>query len=384
MGYVMGYKTFKFKVYDNRRRNAFLHRQIESFASPYNHMLALRKRYYGIYRKSLSKDALQRHLTKLKQTARFAHWRLLPSQALQNVVERIAFGYDKFFKRQNKRLPKFRARFKYKSYTLKQSGYEFVGGNVVRLSFGIRGRVKRLFKFHKHREFDVESVQTVVIKRDRVGDLWLCITAKCESRPSVVVKTGETAGFDFGLKTYLTVSDGTRYESPLFYKRNARALKRAHRDLSRKVKGSNNRHRARLELARVHRRVANMRENDHWQLANDLVKQYDTLCFETLNLSAMKKLWGRKVSDLGFADFLTKLKWVAHKHGKEIVQIDTFFPSSKTCHACGTIKEDLALRDRVFKCDCGWTCDRDLNAALNIHKVGKTTFAGETVRRLSA
>ena len=380
----MGYKTFKFKVYDNRRRNAFLHRQIESFASPYNHLLALRKRYYGIYGKSPSKDALQRHLTKLKQTARFAHWKLLPSQALQNVVERIEFGYDKFFKRQNKRLPKFRARFKYKSYTLKQSGYEFVGGNVVRLSFGIMGRVKRLFKFHKHREFDVESVQTVVIKRDRVGDLWLCITAKCESRPKVMVKTGETAGFDFGLKTYLTVSNGTRYESPLFYKRNARALKRASRNVSRKVKGSNNRHRARLELARVHRKVANMRENDHRQLANALVKQYDTLCFETLNLSTMKRLWGRKVSDLGFADFLTKLKWVAHNHGKEIVQIDPFFPSSKMCHACGTVKEDLELRDRVFKCDCGWTCDRDLNAARNIHKVGKTTFAGETVRRLSA
>ncbi len=380
----MGYKTFKFKVYDNRRRNAFLRRQIESFASPYNHLLALRKRYYGIYGKSPSKDALQRHLTKLKQTARFAHWKLLPSQALQNVVERIEFGYDKFFKRQNKRLPKFRARFKYKSYTLKQSGYEFVGGNVVRLSFGIMGRVKRLFKFHKHREFDVESVQTVVIKRDRVGDLWLCITAKCESRPKVMVKTGETAGFDFGLKTYLTVSNGTRYESPLFYKRNARALKRASRNVSRKVKGSNNRHRARLELARVHRKVANMRENDHRQLANALVKQYDMLCFETLNLSTMKRLWGRKVSDLGFADFLTKLKWVAHNHGKEIVQIDPFFPSSKMCHACGTVKEDLELRDRVFKCDCGWTCDRDLNAARNIHKVGKTTFAGETVRRLSA
>ena len=380
----MGYKTYKFKLYDNRRRNGFLRRQIESFANPYNHLLAVRKRYYRIYGKSPSKNNLIKHIAKLKRTDRFGWWKLLPSQALQNVVERIEFGYDKFFKKQNKRSPKFRARFKYKSYTLKQSGYDFVGGNVVQLSFGVRGRVKRLFKFHKHREFDKKSVQTVVVKRDRVGDLWLCITAKFDSTPKVVVKTGKTAGFDFGLKTYLTVSDGTRYASPLFYKRNARALKRAHRNMSRKVKGSNNRHRARLELARVHRKVANMRENDHWQLANVLVKTYDTLCFETLNIDGMSRLWGRKMSDLGFADFLTKLKWVAEKHGKDIVQIDKFFPSSKMCHACGTVNEDLALRDRVFKCDCGWTCDRDLNAALNIHKVGKTAFAGETVRRLSA
>ena len=380
----MGYKTFKFKLYRNRLRNAFLQKQIESFASPYNHILALRKRYYGIYGKSPSKDNLIKHLAKLKRTERFAHWKALPSQALQNVVERIEFGFDKFFRRENKRSPKLRAKFKYKSYTLKQSGYDFVGGNVVELSFGIRGRVKRLFKFHKHREFDVKRVKTVVVKRDRVGDVWLCITAKCDSRQKVIVKTGQTAGFDFGLKTYLTVSDGTTHISPLFYKRNARALKRAHRNLSRKVKGSNNRHRARVELARVYRCVANMRENDHWQLANVLCKTYDTLCFETLNIKAMKRLWGRKVSDLGFADFLTKLKWVAHKHGKDMVQIDPFFPSSKMCHACGTVNEDLELRDRVFKCDCGHKIDRDLNAALNIHKVGRTTFAGETVRRLSA
>ena len=115
-----------------------------------------------------------------------------------------------------------------------------------------------------------------------------------------------------------------------------------------------------------------------------MCKTYDTLCFETLNIKAMKRLWGRKVSDLGFADFLIKLKWIAHKYGKEVVQIDKFFPSSKTCHACGTVKEDLPLRDKVFKCDCGHEVDRDFNAAQNIYEVEKTTFAGETVRRLSA
>ena len=380
----MGHKTYKFKVYENKRRNAFLHGRIEAFAPVYNHLLAVKRRYYSRYKKNVSKNRLQSHLTKLKKTKRFARWNELPSQALQDTLYRIEFGYDKFFRKENRRLPKFRSKFKYKSYTLTQAGYKFLDDNVVQLSFGIRGRIKRLFKFHKHRDFDVDSVQTVTIKRDGVGDLWLCITAKFDSRPKVIVKTGKTAGFDFGLKTYLTASDRTCHESPLFFKRNVRAVKRASRNLSRKVKGSKNRHRARVELARRHRKVAWARENFHWQLANELCKTYDTLCFETLNLSAMKRLWGRKVCDLGFADFLIKLQWVAHKHGKNLVQIDKFFPSSKTCNACGTVKEDLQLRDRVFKCACGWTCDRDLNAALNIHKVGKTTFAGETVRRSAA
>ena len=380
----MGYKTYKFKLYDNKRRNDFLHERIQAFASPYNHFVALRRRYYRLFKKSPSKNDLIKHVAKLKKTERFAWWHTLPSQALQNVVERICFGYDKFFARDNKRPPKFRAGFKYKSYTLKQTGYEFLEGNRIELAFGVRGRVKRVFKYFKHREFDVESVKTVTVKRDRIGDIWLCITALFENEPVVTFKTGKTAGFDFGLKQYLTVSDGTVHKSPLFFKRGIRKVKNANRDLSRKQKHSNNRVRARQHLARTHRKVATARETYHWQLANELVKKYDVLCFETLNLQGMKKLWGRKVSDLGFADFLQKLQWVAHKHGKVVEFIDKWYPSSKTCNACGTVNENLQLRDRVFNCDCGWTCDRDDNAARNIHEVGLTTFAGETVRRLSA
>ena len=380
----MGYQTYKFKLYDNKRRNAFLQERISAFAPVYNHMLALRSRYYRRYGKGLSKSQMQAHLTKLKKTQRFAWWNTLPSQALQNVVERICFGYDKFFARQNKRLPKFRSWFKYKSYTLKQTGYEFLDGNRIELAFGVRGRVKRVVKYFKHREFDAKSVKTVTVMRDRAGDIWLCITALFDREPKVVFKTGKTAGFDFGLKQYLTVSDGTTHDSLLFFKRGIRKVKNANRDLSRKQKHSNNRGRARLNLARVHRKVANARENHHWQLANELCKKYDVLCFEMLNLQGMKKLWGRKVSDLGFADFLQKLQWVAQKHGKVVQFIDKWHPSSKMCNACGTVNKTLHLRDRVFNCKCGWTCDRDYNAALNIHKVGETTFAGETVRRLSA
>ena len=98
----------------------------------------------------------------------------------------------------------------------------------------------------------------------------------------------------------------------------------------------------------------------------------------------MHKLWGRKVSDLGFADFLQKLQWIAHKHGKHVEFIDKWYPSSKTCNACEKVKENLALHDRVFSCECGWMCDRDDNSALNIHEVGKTTFAGGEVRQVAA
>ncbi len=365
------YLTYKYKLYSRCDRNKYIHRDIDAFAQVYNHFIALHKRYYRRFKKYPSKYTLKRHLTKLKKTIRFSHWCLLPSQALQDVIFRIDSGYQKFFARENKRPPKFRSRFRYQSYTLRQSGYEFLDGNKIQIRFGIRGKIKRVFRYHKSRDFDVESVKTVTIKRDRVGDLWLCVVAEVESIKQVIAKTGKTAGFDFGLKTYLTASDGIRIQSPLFFKRNSRKVKKANQMLSRKQKSSNNRHRARVKFARVHRRVANQREAFHWQLARHLCEQYDTLCFEKLNIKAMQRLWGRKITDLGFFDFLTILKYVAKKTGKNVVQIGKWLPSSKTCSACGTVKESLELRERTFRCECGFVADRDLNAAINIHRWGR-------------
>ena len=363
--------TYKYKLYGRCEKNKYIHRDIDAFAGMYNHFIALHKRYYRRYKKYPNKFALMRHLTKLKGTDRFWHWCLLSNPALQNVIERIDYGYQKFFRRENKRPPHFRSRFRYQSYTLKQAGYQFLDGNKIQLSFGVRGKVKRVFRYHKSREFDVDSVKTVTVKRDRIGDLWLCVVAKAPNIKQVIAETGKTAGFDFGLKIYLTASDGTQIQSPLFFRRNSRKVKKANRMLSHKQKGSNNRHRARINLARVHRRVTNQREAYHWWLARELCKQYDVMCFELLNISALKKLWGEKISDLGFADFSGKLKHIASKTGKTVVQIDKWLPSSKTCSACGTVKDNLELRERTFRCACGFVSDRDHNAAINIERWGR-------------
>ena len=361
----MDYLTYKFKLYSTCDRNRYLHHEINDFAEVYNHFIALHKRYYQRFGKYPSKFTLINHLKKLKDTTRFAHWRLLPSQALQNVVERIDFGYQKFFARDNKRPPQFRSKFKYKSYTLKQAGYKFLERNKVRIG-------KRVFRYHKSRCFDVESVKIVTIKRDRVGDLWLCVVAKAERFKQSIVKTGKTAGFDFGLKTYLTASDSTRIQSPLFFSRNIRKVKKANRNLSRKQKGSNNRHRASVNLARVHRRIANQRRDYHWRLAYQLCAAYDFLCFETLNIKAMQQVWGKKISDLGFSDFLTIVEYVAKKTDTGFKKLDMWEKTSKTCSGCDTVKDDLELRERTFRCDhCGLEIDRDLNAAINIHRWGR-------------
>ena len=192
--------------------------------------------------------------------------------------------------------------------------------------------------------------------------------------------TGKIAGFDFGLKRYLTGHNGHDIDSPQFFRRGINAIKRANRAHSRTKKKSKNRERARLDLARQHRKIERQREDFHWKLAHQLTDEYDEIRLEDLNLKGMKALWGRKVSDLGFADFVKKLVYIAKKKGVKITFIDKWYPSSKTCSVCGIVNETLNLRDRNWQCsDCGTTHDRDRNAAINIFRVGASTHEGEDV-----
>ena len=369
-------KTYKFKMYSNHE-NRELHKTIDSHAQVWNHFVALCRRYYAIYGKYPGKKALMRHLTKLKMLSRFAHWNLLPSQSLQDIIQRLDKAYTQMFadRKSGKRsgLPRFKKRFRYKSYTLKQAGWKLLQNNYIRIG-------KRIYRYFKSRDI-LGNPKRCTVKRDSVGDAWIIILTDYIEMPLNRPTTGNSAGFDFGLKRYLTGSDANNYDSPQFFKRSLNAIKRANRKHSRKVKGSNNRERARLNLARKHRRIANQRANFHWKLAHELTDRYDWISLETLNIKGMKSLWGRKVSDLGFYDFVQKLKYIdSKKQNREVRFIDKWYPSSRTCHVCGIVNQDLNLRDRTWQCpNCHTQLDRDRNAAVNIHRVGASTLSGEVV-----
>lgn len=195
-------------------------------------------------------------------------------------------------------------------------------------------------------------------------------------------ETSRIAGFDFGLKMFLTCSDGAKIESPQFLKQSLNAIEKASRQHSKKPKGSANRERARLNLVRKHEDVCNRRSDWFWKLAHELTNRFDVLCFETLNLKGMQRLWGRKISDLAFGEFLQILEWVATKKGKQVVFIDQWYPSSKTCSNCGHILEKLDLSIREWRCpSCQQVNGRDENAAKNICAVGASTAKLGDVRQ---
>ncbi len=192
--------------------------------------------------------------------------------------------------------------------------------------------------------------------------------------PEIKVETSHIAGFDFGLKTFLTVSDGSKIESPQFLKQSLTAIKKASRQHSLKVKGSANRERARKNLVRRHEDVVNRRSDWFWKLAHALTDRFDVLCFETLNLKGMQRLWGRKISDLAFGEFLKILEWVAQKKDKQAIFIDRWYPSSKTCSNCGHVLTELDLSITEWRCpSCQSVNGRDENAAKNICAVGAST-----------
>lgn len=374
-------KTFAYKAYTSKR-NRKLHRQIDVAASVWNHCIALHRRYFRRFGKHLNLFQLMKHITKLKKLTRYAFWKELGSQAIQDIVQRIERGYQLFFGFQKSRRtgtsqsgrkvrpPSFRKRVKYTSFTLKQAGYT-LSGNHLKIG-------KQQYRFSKSREIE-GNIKTLTVKRDALGDIFFVFVTDAEVQP-VNAATTEIAGMDFGLKDFLTISDGTRIASPEPLKKSLNRLAKANRSLSRKKKGSNNRRTSRKALARVHRDISNQRKDFQFKLARTLAITYNAIAIEDLNLSGMKALWGRKVSDLGFASFVSILEHQASKTGCTIVKIDRWFPSSKLCSCCGTVNGGLSLRDRIWTCDCGVTHDRDLNAAVNIQRVGASTLGLGDVR----
>lgn len=358
--------TYKYKLYKTKKTK-HLDELINISCEIYNHCIALHKRYYKLYNKSLHLNKLQKHLTKLKKLDKHKHWNNLGSQAIQQITERIDNAYKKFFKRLGG-LPSFKKRIKYKSFTLKGSvGYK-LKDNIISLN-GYN------FKFSKNQKILADDkIKTVTIKRDNLGSFYICVCLETKDKSRIT--TGKSVGIDFGLKTFLTLSDNTSIDSPLIYLNSLEELKSKQRKLSSKKKGSNNRKRAKLDLAKLHIKITNKRRDYFYKLANDLSKKYDNVFIEDLNLKAMSKLWGRKIHDLAFSEFISILSTKTN-----VIKIDKFYPSSKTCSCCGYIKNDLSLKDRVFDCsECGLKIDRDYNASLNIYRVGASTLSGESVR----
>ena len=239
---------------------------------------------------------------------------------------------------------------------------------------------KKWYGYFKSRNIE-GRVKTITVKRDGVGDIYIYLA--CDTQCDIVKpRTGKSVGLDFGLKQFLTASDGCNIKSPYFFMLNIKAIRKRCRNLSRKKEGSRNRERARQDLARTYREMDNQRKDFHFKTARSLCEQYAVICLETLNIKGMARRWGRKVHSLGFYNFVEILKYEAMKLGTQIIFVDRYFSSSQLCHVCGyknPAVKDLKIRE--WECPCCHTVhDRDKNAAINILMAGTSTISGDMVR----
>ena len=213
----------------------------------------------------------------------------------------------------------------------------------------------------------------------RAGRWFASLTIEREYKPVMRAPKGGAVGVDLGIKTLATLSDGTVIENPRHLKQSERKLKRAQKDLSRKMPGSNRRNKARVKVARIHAHVANQRNDSLHKLTTHLSNKYSEISVEDLNILGMTKnhRLAKSVMDASFGEFRRQLEYKTTRTGARLNVVDRWYPSSKTCSQCGRVKTKLSIAERTYSCDsCGLVIDRDLNAAINIKVAGS---APETV-----
>lgn len=349
--------SYKYNIYKSKNTK-HLDKMLRECAFVWNHALNLQKRYYRIFGKYIPLGKLKTYFAKrIRRT-------LLHSQTVQEILERLDNSYKRFFKKLCKRPPKFKKAEKFNSFVFKQGGFT-LNGNVFTIN-----KINKRFKFSYSRPYE-GNIKQIRVLRETCNKYSIIIVTDSESnRTYEKSRNGASIGIDFGLKTYMTLSDGKSIQSPLFFNRYQKKVKKCNRNLSRAKKGSNNRKRRLFELQQTNKKIKNLRNDFQWKLAHQLCKQYNFIFLETLNIESMKHLWGKKVSDLSHSMFIDKLKYVASKYGVTVHQIDKWYPSSKTCE-CGYVYKSLSLPERTWVCPkCGSVNDRDLLASKNILRKG--------------
>ncbi|NMG10806.1 hypothetical protein DP117_29610 [Brasilonema sp. UFV-L1] len=214
------------------------------------------------------------------------------------------------------------------------------------------------------------TTTTTKLTISRIADEWYIAFAyevDCVESHS----THEVVGVDVGVKELATLSTGVVFANPKAYKKNIQKLKRLSKAHAQKAKGSSNRHKSKIKLARHHAKVSNIRKDSLHKLTNHLCKNHAVIVIEDLSVSGMMQnhKLAQSIADCGFYEFKRQLEYKCKKYGCTLIVADRWYPSSKICSSCGHKKESLSLSERVYVCDkCGHTLDRDLNAAINLSR----------------
>jgi putative transposase len=360
-------KTYKFRIYPNAVQREWFARQFGACRFVYNHFLRTRIDYYTQH-KDEQKKGLTYHdtalmLTQLKKQEEYGWLREANAQSLQHSLRDLDTAYNNFFNGRAK-FPRFKSKRGPQVFHVPQH-FRIEENRLILPKIGA-------IKIVVHRPIEGE-MRNITIRKTPAGRYYAMIVCRVDfPEPEPEPKQGEI-GIDVGLKSFLVTSKGEVVEHPKHLLRAEKRLKRLQRSLSRRKKGSNNREKARLLVARQHEKVANARQDYLHKISRRLVDENQVIYAEDLNVKGMlaNHRLAKRIADSGWGELFRQLAYKGEWYGTDFHQIHRFFPSSKRCHNCGYIYQDLRLSEREWACpECGTTHDRDKNAALNIELFG--------------
>ena len=380
-------RAYKFRFYPTPEQEKELLRTWGCVRLVYNKALDMRHTAWYKYQKRVNYAQTSAALTQWKKQEEFSFLKEVSSVPLQQCLRHLQTAYTNFFKKKS-RYPKFKSRKKSRlGLTYAKSGFKFKEDELY------IAHLNAPLNVVWSRDFDRDSVSTVTITRDK-ANRWF---VSCLGEVSVGKRhiTGKTVGVDMGVKDTLVLSTGEKLSprDDRDMKKKLAKVDKYQRRLSKKKPGSKNFAKAKTKLGKAHAQVVDARKDWAHKTTTRLVKEFDVVCIEDLNVRGMtrsargkgrkaKAGLNRRILEQSFAEIRRCLEYKARDCGGEVVAIDRFFPSSKTCSSCGYINESLTLNQRFWTCSrCQEHLDRDINAAKNIQAAGLAVIAcGDGVR----
>ena len=356
-------RAYKYRFYPTIEQEKILSQTFGCVRFVYNHILRWRTDEYFNSGNSINYNAASKQLTELKKNPEYQWLNDVSSVPVQQALRHQQTAFKNFWDGRAK-YPTFKKKHNKQSATFATSAFSMKNGQL----FIAKSKEPLTIRWSQTLPSEPSSI---TISKDQAGRYFVSMPCEFEAKPMPV--SNKTVGIDLGLTDLFITSDGKKSGNPRHTRHYEQKLAYLQRQLAKKHKGSNNRARARLKVARLHAKIADCRMDATHKASCTLINENQVVCVESLNVKGMIKnpKLAKHISDANWGEFVRQLKYKSDWAGRTLVEIDRFFPSSKRCSCCGFVHESLPLSIREWECpECNTYHDRDVNAAKNIKTAG--------------